>query len=596
MRGRGNFQNNRGGRPPFRGRGGGRFRQDNRNNTSPQRQNNNSNRSTPNNTPNKTPNKTPDKPIQGKSPAINQNKPANQTPKTEIPPKTEKRERSRSPLTPPPTFKSPILTKPLPSKPLPKSSPSQNKEPAKETKSKDNRANNKNKNQQATSSQKANSDSDGVRYRGRPGEKKFSNRCRLFIANLNTTMTEEDVRALFVPYGELSESYFNKDKGFGFVRLDYRINAEDAKSSLDKKLVKGRNIQVRFATHASAIELHGLDQFASNEIIEQAMSQFGAVERAKIVCDERGKSRGYAIVEFEWKKNAQKVLDRFKDEMFVLGRLPKPVFAKPLVQQDDEDGILEENLTRIQGYEQEREFQPRFIPPDAFEFQLAQKWRDLYLEEQEKKASLDRELEELRYNLELEMESASRERDAMKIREELVRRQEELRLIEEEMQNKRQMAQMGRPNHGGPGGMMGNRNPQFDNRGPPRGQRGPDNQNFHQQNMNNAPQNHGRGPAPEIDLQRVGAALANAGIPGFGPRPGMNQGPRPMNQGPRPGMNQGPRPGMNQGPPQGNGILQPHQNMQPGMLPNPGPRGPPMGMRSPMMGPRPMRGGGPRRY
>ena len=41
----------------------------------------------------------------------------------------------------------------------------------------------------------------------------------------------------------------------------------------------------------------------------------------------------------------------------------------------------------------------------------------MYLEEQEKKASLDRELEELRYNLELEMESASRERDAMKIRE-----------------------------------------------------------------------------------------------------------------------------------------------------------------------------------
>ena len=54
---------------------------------------------------------------------------------------------------------------------------------------------------------------------------------------------------------------------------------------------------------------------------------------------------------------------------------------------------------------------------------------------------------------------------------ELARRQEELRLIEEEMQNKRQMAQMGRPNQGPPGGMMGNRNPQFDNRGPPRGQR-----------------------------------------------------------------------------------------------------------------------------
>ena len=41
--------------------------------------------------------------------------------------------------------------------------------------------------------------------------------------------------------------------------------------------------------------------------------------------------KGYAIVEFEWKKSAAKVLDRLKDEMFCLGRLPKPVFAKPFI-------------------------------------------------------------------------------------------------------------------------------------------------------------------------------------------------------------------------------------------------------------------------
>ena len=50
------------------------------------------------------------------------------------------------------------------------------------------------------------------------------------------------------------------------------------------------------------------------------MSQFGNVERAVVVCDDRGHSKGRAIVEFEWKKSAQKVLDRFKEEMFVLGR------------------------------------------------------------------------------------------------------------------------------------------------------------------------------------------------------------------------------------------------------------------------------------
>ena len=112
----------------------------------------------------------------------------------------------------------------------------------------------------------------------------------------------------------------NKEKGFGFIRLDYRHNAEMAKLSLDKKLLKGRNISVRYATHASAVELHGLDNYASNEFIGRAMSSFGAVERCVVVCDDRGRSKGYAIVEFEWKKSAAKVLDRLKDEMFVLGR------------------------------------------------------------------------------------------------------------------------------------------------------------------------------------------------------------------------------------------------------------------------------------
>jgi len=48
---------------------------------------------------------------------------------------------------------------------------------------------------------------------------------------------------------------------------------------------------------------------------------------------------------------------------------------------------------------------------------LSQQWKDLYLEEQDKKAKLERELEDARYKVELEMESAMREQDAMRIRE-----------------------------------------------------------------------------------------------------------------------------------------------------------------------------------
>lgn len=65
----------------------------------------------------------------------------------------------------------------------------------------------------------------------------------------------------------------------------------------------------------------------------------------------------------------------------------------------------------------EREFNPRFISPSSFEYRWAQKWRDLYIEEQDKKAKLDRELEEARYKVELEMETALREQEANRIRE-----------------------------------------------------------------------------------------------------------------------------------------------------------------------------------
>lgn len=65
----------------------------------------------------------------------------------------------------------------------------------------------------------------------------------------------------------------------------------------------------------------------------------------------------------------------------------------------------------------EREFQPRFVSADSFEYQMACKWRDLNLEEQEKKAQLDQELQNARYNVQMEMESLKEERDAMKMRE-----------------------------------------------------------------------------------------------------------------------------------------------------------------------------------
>lgn len=101
---------------------------------------------------------------------------------------------------------------------------------------------------------------------------------------------------------------------------DYKINAEIAKNALDGYIYKGRPLRVKFAAHQSAIEIHGIDRFTSNESLEAAFSMFGVVERATVICDERGRSKGYAVIEFAYKKSAQSALNRINEGLFVLGR------------------------------------------------------------------------------------------------------------------------------------------------------------------------------------------------------------------------------------------------------------------------------------
>ena len=83
--------------------------------------------------------------------------------------------------------------------------------------------------------------------------------------------------------------------------------------------MKGRVIRVRFAAHGAAIKIKYLAPSISNEMLEQAFGQFGPVERAVVFVDERGKSLGEGLVEFQRKPSAQmsfryKEIDLFRQK------------------------------------------------------------------------------------------------------------------------------------------------------------------------------------------------------------------------------------------------------------------------------------------
>lgn len=106
---------------------------------------------------------------------------------------------------------------------------------------------------------------------------------------------------------------------FTFLLIqETRTLAEIAKAELDGTLLKNRNIHIRFATHGVTLTVRNLSPVVSNELLEQAFSQFGPVDRTVVIVDDHGQPTGTGIVEFANKSAARKALDHCADGALLL--------------------------------------------------------------------------------------------------------------------------------------------------------------------------------------------------------------------------------------------------------------------------------------
>ncbi|XP_033836860.1 paraspeckle component 1 isoform X1 [Periophthalmus magnuspinnatus] len=277
----------------------------------------------------------------------------------------------------------------------------------------------------------------------KPGEKTFTQRSRLYVANISPDITEEEFIQLFAKYGKTEEVFINRERGFGLLRLETRILAEIAKAELDGTLVNNRPIRVRLASHGATLKVRNLLPVVTNELLEQAFSQFGPVERTIVITDDRGRPTGKGIIEFANKVAARKALERCTEGALLLTNTPCPVIVEPSEQFDEEDGLSEKILPKTPRYYKEREQQPRFAQPGTFEFEYASRWRALEEMEKHQKEQVDKNIREAKEKLEQELEAAKHEHQLMLMRQDLMRRQEELRRLEElrnqELQRRKQI-------------------------------------------------------------------------------------------------------------------------------------------------------------
>jgi len=263
-------------------------------------------------------------------------------------------------------------------------------------------------------------------------KKPNAQRTRLFVGNLASGTTDEEFRKLFSKYGELNEVFVHSDKGFAFVRLDSRTNAENAKYDLDGKNVNGRQLRVRFASSGAVLSVKNLSSAVSNELLHQAFAKFGQVVRAVVIVDDKGRSTNKGIVEFNRKITAQKTIQQINDGCFLMTTSPRVISVSLLDQEDAEDGLTEKNIMKTPFYYSEREMQPRFTVPGTFEHEFAKRWKALDDLEREQRDSLEKSLQAAREKLESEMENSMQEHRTMLMKQDLIRRQEELERLEEQ--------------------------------------------------------------------------------------------------------------------------------------------------------------------
>ena len=79
----------------------------------------------------------------------------------------------------------------------------------------------------------------------------------IYVGNLSYELTEEQLRAEFAAFGTvnsvrvITNRYNNKSKGFGFVHMPVRAEADAAIKALNGKEIQGRRITCNEARNAS---------------------------------------------------------------------------------------------------------------------------------------------------------------------------------------------------------------------------------------------------------------------------------------------------------------------------------------------------------
>ncbi|CAD5167297.1 unnamed protein product [Musa acuminata subsp. malaccensis] len=174
-------------------------------------------------------------------------------------------------------------------------------------------------------------------------EANFTN---LYMKNLDQDITEELIKLKFSEFGKILSVYIAKDdygnsKGFGFVNFESSDCAKRAMEAMNGVQLVGtntlyvaraqkkaermqvlrrlyeekRNEQIR-KYMASNVYVKNIDDAVDNNALRERFSEFGNITSAKVMLDEKGRSKGFGFVCYSTPEEATKAVNSLRGSMF----------------------------------------------------------------------------------------------------------------------------------------------------------------------------------------------------------------------------------------------------------------------------------------
>ncbi|KAG6532404.1 hypothetical protein ZIOFF_006244 [Zingiber officinale] len=207
----------------------------------------------------------------------------------------------------------------------------------------------------------------------------------LYMKNLDQDITEELIKLKFSEFGKISSVSIAKDddgnsKGFGFVNFESHDSAKRAMEAMNglplgtntlyvaRAQKKAERLQILRRSYeekkseqmrkymASNIYVKNLDDAVDDHVLRDRFSEYGNITSAKVMLDDKGRSKGFGFVCYSCPEDANKAVNNLHGCMFH----GKPLYVSIAQRKEDRRAQLQlQYAQRLSG-------SPAAVMPPAY--------------------------------------------------------------------------------------------------------------------------------------------------------------------------------------------------------------------------------------